>query len=36
MNKKELEMLYYIVGGKHLSFVKPVKSESNYADRKIG
>lgn len=35
MNRKELEMLYYIVGGKHLSLLKPVESETNYADRKI-
>ncbi len=36
MNKKELEMLYFIVGGMHLSLVKPIESETNYANRKIG
>lgn len=35
MNQKELEILYYIVGGKHLSLLKPVESEADYADRKI-
>lgn len=35
MNKSELEALYYIVGGKHLSLLKPVESETVYADRKI-
>lgn len=36
MSKKELEMLYYIIGGKHLSLVKLMESGINYADRKIG
>lgn len=35
MNRKELETLYYIVGGKHLSLVTPTESETNYANRKI-
>ncbi len=35
MNHKELEMLYYIIGGKHLSLVSPLESESNYGNRKI-
>lgn len=35
MNKKELEMLYYIIAGKHLSSLKSVESETIYADRKI-
>ncbi len=35
MNKKELEMLYYIVGGKHLSLVIQSESDITYANRKI-
>ena len=35
MNKKELEMLYYIIGGKHLSLVSKTESDITYADRKI-
>ena len=35
MNKKELEMLYYIIGGKHLSLVSQSESDITYANRKI-
>lgn len=35
MNKKELEMLYYIIGGKHLSLVSKTESDVSYANRKI-
>ncbi len=36
MNHKELETLYYIIGGKHLSLAAPMEGEIDYADRKIG
>ena len=35
MNSKELEMLYYIIGGKHLSVLQPKESDIIYADKKI-
>ncbi len=35
MNKKELEMLYYIIGGKQLSLLQPQESDIIYADQKI-
>ena len=34
MNSKELEMLYYIIGGKHLSVLQPKESDIIYADKK--
>ena len=35
MNSKELEMLYYVIGGKHLSVLQPKESDVTYANKKI-
>lgn len=35
MNQKELEMLYYIAGGKHLPLVEPMESDTSNENRKI-
>lgn len=36
MNKKELETLYYIIGGKHLALVSVAEGEVKYEYRKTG